>query len=848
MARKAWLLLNCMTLCAAALVLQPVPIAAQEQGVNGTNVARVEFNQGAVLQKAAPGVWVEYDSTGRQTKRFVERGRDEWSVYLYDPSRDMQVQIDLYVRQLLIVLPGGERQAFGAVTRASVTPQLAARQPAPEPVAQPFPTVQSTPQQPAFTSPQTPASAAEPAASGQADDDFNPFAEPATGASTPATSGQTFTQSGTTPRTPREVIAAAAQPGFTRRDAAETGGAASVAAAAAPLFDGPWVANTKIAESTGDGISDAVSWKFREALWIDTSEDGSIAIHFDADPSRSITLGKVAENRYSGAGYTANFAVIGPKNIRLNLAGGGTSREFVISTVPSGARLSRARSAPETDDEIDTFTAGNLVPRFNDILFSFRSEKMDLFNANRGRALQIFKSPGNNEFSIENNFQAKTIPYGLRAAELRRTEGSQLEAVITNTSSFEKSMSLNFGVSGSFRGAGGGWEATREESKGADRTDGTTKAFGLARAEVYALFLDKPNMLLDPDFKFDILQLAEGGMSPQSFVAKYGTHYANAIHYGGIGKAQRTVTTREFKQWARESTSYKQEGGIDAGPVGSLKAKGGLTIASGDSRGGSSMFSNENWSASGGSGSMTSLGWNVDERNAVPVRYDLRPLSELISPIFFGEEWSTPQRAGLLNARTALDAEITRTLRSQPPPDNRDLGPAVYRLTFHSLKCLNNGDEGKVDAWLYGDINVQVIGQEPGQTVNLFSAQESNPTKISCNGGAEHPINRTVIVTGSRKGDGAAAFLVSASGLYEDDNSFTDLDDPISVESKINTPGMPHFNPAQPLFGAVPIYVTLRDWQADNPRTDIEGTAIGNAPGVTYGPSLRVSVSFQQIQ
>ncbi len=685
MTRKAWLLLNCMTLGAAALAPAAVPVAAQEAGVNGTNVARVEFNQGSVLQKAAANVWVEYDPAGNAINRFEERSRDEWSVYLYDPSRNLRLAVDLHRRELIIVGDNGDTPIMGAITGASVTPRAAARQPAPQPAPRPQPqsqpqqawtptpppppAYQPPPQQPAFSRPTAPASTAA------ADDDFDPFADPGQPGAGQTTGAQTTSGgAASTPRTPRDVITAAAQPAFTRRDTA-AGSPGFAQTVAAPAFDGPWVAaEEKVATESGNGITEAVTWKMRDALWITTATDGAITIHFDANPAGSLTLAKVSDTEFSGGGYSARFTVIDRKTIRLALTGGGTSRQYAISKGPSGIKLSRARTRPETDDEIDTFTAGNLVPRYNDMFFSYRSEKMDPFNARRGRAMQIFMEPETTDFSIERNFQSKTIPLGLRAEEVRRTEGNQLEAVITNTSSFEKSMSLNFGASGSFKGVNSAWEYSREESKGADRSDGTTKAYGLARSEVYALLLDKPNMLLDADFKYDILQLAQGDMSAQAFVAKYGTHYANAIHYGGIGKAQRSVTTTEFKQWAKESNSYKQEGGFDGGPAASIKAKGGLTMASGDSSGRSSMFSTESWSAAGGSGSMTSLGWNVDERNSVPVRYDLRPLSELISPIFFGEEWSTTQRAGLLQARASLDAEITRYLRSQrtkTPPSAR---------------------------------------------------------------------------------------------------------------------------------------------------------------------------------
>lgn len=64
---KAWLLLNCIAVDAGALTSAAAPLAAQEQGVNGTNVARVEFNQGSVIQQVAPKVWMEHDPAGNPT-------------------------------------------------------------------------------------------------------------------------------------------------------------------------------------------------------------------------------------------------------------------------------------------------------------------------------------------------------------------------------------------------------------------------------------------------------------------------------------------------------------------------------------------------------------------------------------------------------------------------------------------------------------------------------------------------------------------------------------------------------------------------------------------------------------
>lgn len=806
MPRKSFLLFSCMSLAISSAMPVMAPLLAQAQDSPGFTATQVSMSIGSgteVFQNIAKEKWERTTSAGQVTGRYKEAGRDEWSIYLSDEANpQMFVQIDLFTKKVVQQPRGGAIVEIGRVT-ASSSATLATTRAVQPPVQTALPKQQAT----------TP-SAAE-------DEDFNPFAGPD---AKQVTNTQSPAQQ---PRDNKAIITSAAnnRPPFTQREPSF---------ARTLSFDGPWVEDGVQPKRNGDGVTNAITWTVAETIYISSPDDDTLTIFFDKRPADSISLRKTAENQFAGGGYTARFFGL-DKSMRLNLDSAGARREFAIAKVPSGAKLSRARTRPEDDNEIDTFTSGALIGGYNEMLSSYRSEKMDLFNPSRAKAAKIFKSPESTEFSVDPNLRSAVVPLGINGTWFPQTEATQLESVITNMASFEKSMSLNFGLSGSFRGATGGAEATREESKGAERTDGTTKAYGLARAEVYTLFLDKPNMLLDPGFKLDILQLADGTYTADQFRKKYGTHYAASIQFGGIGKNQRTVTTEEFKKWSKESTSYKQEGGFDAGPAGSIKSKGGLTMASGDAKGGTSMFSSESWKSVGGTGSVTSMGWTVDLSNAVPVRYDLRPLSELISPIFLPEEWATSKRGALLNARAALDNEITRYLQSQPKPDDRLLGPIIYRLKFHSLVCVNNGDDGKADAELYGNITAKVHGLEGFQDVVLLDASEDNMASFSCSGGKEYPINREVLVAGNRNPNGAGqgSFQITATGVYENDPTALVIDDPITVW------------PLSPAFDA---YVYLKDWTAKQPRTDLVGTAITNLPGMTNGPDIRVKVSFEAIQ
>lgn len=804
MTRKYLFLLSCVAIGGATIGITATPLMAQSQQVTGFNLMRADIagdNGTEIFTKMANGEWVQYGGRGEVRFRFVEIGRDATSVYLHDLSRDFKIQLDVSDRTMSFRKEDGQKAVFATMIAMASTPAQSGTSSRSVPSAQPVAASQPTPPDTA--------------------DDFNPFADPAD----PQPTATTATAN-------KQTIAnATSRPSFL--DNRNGTGTSATQNTGAP-FDGPWVAQGKAAVKLGNGVTSAIEWHFPEALWIKTATDGSITINFDQNPNNPITLTKTGEGEYSGDGYSASFAVVDRKNIRLILTGRGSSREFDISKVASGVRLSRARIRPSSDDEADPFDAGNMVSRYADMLVSYSSENMDIFDPNKGAGPEIFKAPEDKEFSIEKRLQNKSLPYGLRGQEIRVTEGKQLESIITNMSSFEKSMSLNFGISGSFRGVSGGWKASRDESKGAERNDGTAKAYGIARTDIYVLFLDKPNMLLAPNFKYDILQLADNKMSAEKFRIKYGTHYANAIHYGGISKNERTVTTAEYKKWARESTSFEQEGGLDAGPAASLKAKGGLTIASGSANGGTSMFSSETWKAVGGNGGMSSNSWTVDERSSVPVRYDLRPLSELISPIFFGDEWSTSKRVGLQNARSQLDAEITRYLESQPKAEDKMIGPIVYQLTFNSLKCVSNGDDGTGPAILYGKISASVHGLEGYQDLILYNTSYDNvdsAESISCNGGKEYPINQTVLVAGNRNPNGAGqgSFSIISEDVHEYDPSAVDYDEAIAVQ------------PADK-------WIYMKDWNAEQSRTDLEGTALTNVPDGKNGPDIRVRVTFKAIQ
>ena len=84
---------------AAIAIMASVPVIAAEAPASGANVRSVTYPQG-VYRQTGPRSWGEFDKSGKQTNAFVEDARDEWSVFLFDPARNVRVQIDLYRKKI----------------------------------------------------------------------------------------------------------------------------------------------------------------------------------------------------------------------------------------------------------------------------------------------------------------------------------------------------------------------------------------------------------------------------------------------------------------------------------------------------------------------------------------------------------------------------------------------------------------------------------------------------------------------------------------------------------------------------------------------------------------------------
>jgi len=86
-------------------------------GVDGRNVGVVRHSGGS-FTNVGGGQWQEADVDGTVNFHFQEAGRDDWSVYLHDASRNVTLQLDLHRRMILFGQGNGPKSDLYHITDA----------------------------------------------------------------------------------------------------------------------------------------------------------------------------------------------------------------------------------------------------------------------------------------------------------------------------------------------------------------------------------------------------------------------------------------------------------------------------------------------------------------------------------------------------------------------------------------------------------------------------------------------------------------------------------------------------------------------------------------------------------
>ena len=367
---------------------------------------------------------------------------------------------------------------------------------------------------------------------------------------------------------------------------------------------------------------------------------------------------------------------------------------------------------------------------------------------------EVFENVDPKAYYFENHYIVPLgftmIPKKLNGTIFTRTTvASEREAQSSVASTY--GASLGYGQkdkAGNLQGSASvGVDYATKSAIGHKNEDVAAMALGLARAKKYALVVDYPYIRLHPRF-LAAIEIARREGTPQSYqyiIDTFGTHYPYAVTYGAAAYAAQSFRQDTVAAWAVEGKSVN----VQAKAV--IKgAEPGISYSRSEES--SARESNQygiertEFLAINSSGSWSAEGFTAHDNSGFPILLDLRPLEELLNPIYFADE---PEVVNLV--RPKLHAAIQRYLDGRPKPSAASRMPAVWRFTANKLVCSRPPFAGITDNLpayrefgtqdLKGQLQISFFtppGMKPVAPITPFKTEGDMTKEMDCTAGTRN--------------------------------------------------------------------------------------------------------------
>jgi MAC/Perforin domain len=477
----------------------------------------------------------------------------------------------------------------------------------------------------------------------------------------------------------------------------------------------------------------------------------------------------------------------------------------------------RADNKGDKQSKKGLFEIGANTEGYGFIYRGYDAPEMSLENVTAGMKAPIFIESGPFQY-YASSFESKIVNDGILVdpiGNLAWTDEGQ--TILSNEKEVVDSVSHSIAANVNIRGVKAGGRYAQTETDQLNQSKNTVRGFAISQVYDFAMVQDIPNSFLSVDFVARVRELFNAGDAGRraalanQFIAIFGTHYAQAVIFGGSGVLKSEMDAVTFAQKREKSQSYGATAGIE---IPGKKPPGGGDDKSKPPNSGEIEYSgsrsnmirtannterNEtNWRSRGGVGSFQAVGWSVPKGSAVPIYYDLRPLDNLIEPVilskvFAGQPAYNNTRAE--EVRVAVKTAIENRFASFPPitPVTR---PALWQFRIKGITCSNGGDDGfDKTIGLFGKVKLVMLEGDETREVAIFDRPATDGHAVGFGTNVDLKCDQKVDteflrappqLTWRNAGDPLKATLVAE--LIEDDNSWTDRDDLLNYSFDIPVP------------------------------------------------------------
>ena len=285
------------------------------------------------------------------------------------------------------------------------------------------------------------------------------------------------------------------------------------------------------------------------------------------------------------------------------------------------------------------------------------------------------------------------LPKGLVFADISEGSGGQTTRVVKNSLSLTEDLRFKIGA---------GMEVPEimafsrsvemEQSVKNMQSSSSMMAIGELWYAYYALIHDPLNMPLSEGFREQITLAAKGELPVRQIIKAFGTHYANAVVYGASARYEKALDEKEIENAVKKRWAVAME---NEGTIKGVKLNLDAELGMGSEREFEQFFSEETTRVSTHG---TAVSFALEEvivgdnpQRAVPIATDLRPITQLLNPVYFDDP-DIYERF-----RAELEVAIAEHVAGPVPKFSvsaTDLTPTIYELTLDKLIIAELGAEG----------------------------------------------------------------------------------------------------------------------------------------------------------
>ncbi len=324
------------------------------------------------------------------------------------------------------------------------------------------------------------------------------------------------------------------------------------------------------------------------------------------------------------------------------------------------------------------FTQG-FVKYYRTAYQAFDITKMDPLRAYQGQtgtAQEVFKEPTSEEYFLDMNAGGTVVAFGFRYVGMDQGKARATATLTTDSSQLNQTLSANVGASLDIEAATGPNMSASLKTKtggGSEHFSRTTESLSVAKSfnKDFMITVNKSTARLNPALVEDVEKLRSALMTDgpnfaalesecEWFIGRWGTHYSIATTFGGMLLSTRTVKEEDVRACTESSLSFEsnvklgwaEKSSVNVGldKIASATVDTSVKVMAGLEMGMestskdmaerlTSTTESELTTLPAGQtlGSASSDPGSHGYPHPVPIFFDLRPISELLSPVYFDD-------------------------------------------------------------------------------------------------------------------------------------------------------------------------------------------------------------------